>query len=169
MKISAGKNPPQEINVLIEIPAGGSVKYEMDKDSGAIFVDRFAFTAMYYPFNYGFIPNTSAQDGDPMDVVVVASKPVYPASVIPSRPVGMLEMEDEEGIDTKILAVPLAKVDPFMAHIKEIGDVPSAVKNQIKHFFEYYKKLEPGKWVKIKEWKSRGEAETVINKSLLKK
>jgi inorganic pyrophosphatase len=166
MKITAGKNPPKEVNVLIEIPQGSSVKYEFDKEMEAMVVDRFAFTAMFYPFNYGYIPETNAEDGDPIDVLVLSNYPVYPGTVIPSRAVGMLEMEDEAGIDTKILAVPLPKVDPFMAHIKEIDDVPKAVKNQIKHFFEYYKKLEPGKWVKVKEWRGRGEAEEAIKKSL---
>ena len=168
MQLSAGKNPPQQINVYIEIPAGGDVKYELDKESGILFVDRFTFTAMYYPFNYGFIPQTKAEDGDPVDVLVFSSKRVQPGTVIPARPVGLLEMEDEAGIDTKILAVPLAKVDPFLAEIKELEDVPVAVKNQIKHFFENYKTLEPGKWVKIRNWRGRSVAEEAIAKALVK-
>lgn len=167
MKLNAGKNPPKELNVFIEIPQGSSVKYEFDKKMEVMVVDRFAFTAMFYPFNYGYIPETHAQDGDAVDVLVISKYPVHPGTVIPSRPIGMLEMEDEEGIDTKILAVPLSKVDPFMANIEEIADVPEAVKNQIKHFFEYYKKLEPGKWVKVKDWKSREEAEKEIEKALV--
>lgn len=168
MKISAGKKPPKEINVFIEIPAGGDVKYELDKESGVIFVDRFAFTAMHYPFNYGFIPNTHAEDNDPIDVLVLSSKQVFPGTVIPSRPIGLLEMEDEAGIDTKILAVPVPKVDPFMSHINEIKDVPVALRDQIRHFFENYKTLEPGKWVKIKDWKGREAAEEAIKKALIK-
>lgn len=166
MRLNAGKNPPKEINVLIEIPQGSSVKYEFDKEMEAMVVDRFAFTAMFYPFNYGYIPATHAEDGDPVDVLVISKYPVHPGTVIPSRPIGMLEMEDEEGIDTKILAVPLPKIDPFMEHIQDIKDVPAATKNQIKHFFEYYKKLEPGKWVKVKEWKGRKVAEREIEKVL---
>ena len=168
MKIPSGKNPPELINVYIEIPAGGDIKYEVDEESGVMFVDRFAFTAMFYPFNYGFIPNTSAEDGDPIDVLVLSSKKVAPGTVIPSRPIGMLEMEDEEGIDTKILAVPVEKVDPFMAHVKDIGDVIDPVKNQIRHFFEHYKELEPNKWVKLKDWKDKATAEASIKASLEK-
>jgi len=164
--IPAGKNPPEQINVLIEIPAGGDIKYEMDEETGVIFVDRFAFTAFVYPFNYGFIPNTHAADGDALDVLVLSSKKVAPGTVIPSRPVGMLEMEDEEGVDTKILAVPVEKVDPFMAHVMDISDVTDAVKNQIRHFFEHYKELEPNKWVKLKDWKDKASAEKSIQEAL---
>ncbi|MDP3982877.1 MAG: inorganic diphosphatase [bacterium] len=164
--IPAGKNPPELINVYIEIPAGGDIKYEIDEDSGVLFVDRFAFTAFVYPFNYGFIPNTKGEDGDALDVLVLSSKKVAPGVVIPSRPVGMLEMEDEEGIDTKILAVPVEKVDPFMTHVQDIGDVIEPVKNQIRHFFEHYKELEPNKWVKLKDWKDKAAAMEQIQKSL---
>ncbi|NCN58942.1 inorganic diphosphatase [Candidatus Roizmanbacteria bacterium CG22_combo_CG10-13_8_21_14_all_38_20] len=164
--IPAGKNPPKLINVYIEIPAEGDIKYEIDEDSGALFVDRFAFTAFVYPFNYGFIPNTKGEDGDALDVLVLSSKKVAPGVVIPSRPVGMLEMEDEEGIDTKILAVPVEKVDPFMAHVQDISDVTDPVKNQIRHFFEHYKELEPNKWVKLKDWKDKASAMEQIQKSL---
>lgn len=166
MKLTTGSNPPKEINVLIEIPQGSSVKYEFDKELEVMVVDRFAFTAMVYPLNYGYVPNTHAEDGDPIDVLVYSSEPVYPGTVIPSRPIGMLEMEDEAGIDTKILAVPLEKVDPFMQHIKDIKDVPEAVKNKVKHFFERYKELEPGKWVKVQGWHGREEAEEAIKKAL---
>lgn len=165
MKVSAGKNPPQEINVFIEIPAGSSVKYELDKESGLIFVDRFSFTAMHYPLNYGFIPNTKAKDGDPVDVLVLSSQPVYPGTVIPCRPVAMLEMEDEAGQDTKIVAVPLDKVDPFFKSIKDVDDIDEAVKNKVKHFFSHYKELEAGKWVKIKNWQGREAAEADIKAS----
>ncbi len=165
-KLSSGKNPPEEINVVVEIPQGASIKYEMDKDSGFIMVDRFAFTAMGYPFNYGFMPGTMADDGDPTDVLVISTYPVHPGTVIPARPIGMLEMEDEEGIDTKILAVPTPKVDPFYAHVNDINDLGDAVKNKIKHFFEHYKELEPGKWVKIKEFLPKDKALEDIKKSM---
>ena len=121
--LTAGKNPPQEINVFVEIPQGGTVKYELDKDSEVMFVDRFMHGAMFYPFNYGFVPGTHAEDGDALDVLVISTFPVNPGTVIPARPIGMLEMEDEAGIDTKILAVPLDKIDPFYKEIKEITDL----------------------------------------------
>ena len=165
-KIPAGKNPPEDIYVVIEIPQGSSIKYEVDKESGAVFVDRFLFTAMYYPFNYGFIPNTLAEDGDPTDVLVISSQPVVPGSVIRSRPIGMLEMEDEEGIDTKIIAVPVSKLDKTFDNIKEISDLPQATLDKIKHFFEHYKELEAGKWVKVREFKSSEVAKEDIKKSI---
>ncbi len=157
-KLPIGKKPPEEVNVLIEIPQGASVKYELDKDSGVIMVDRFAFTAMVYPFNYGFIPQTKAEDGDPVDVLVISTYPVMPGCAIPVRPVGMLEMEDEEGIDTKILAVPTQKVDPFYAHINDIGDIDEITKKKIQHFFNHYKELEPGKWVKTRNFLGKENA-----------
>ena len=165
-KIPAGKNPPEDIYVVIEIPQGSSIKYEVDKESGAVFVDRFLFTATYYPFNYGFIPNTLAEDGDPTDVLVISSQPVVPGSVIRSRPIGMLEMEDEEGIDTKIIAVPVSKLDKTFDDIKEVSDLPQATLDKIKHFFEHYKELEPGKWVKVREFKSSEIAKEDIKKSI---
>ncbi len=165
-KLSPGKNPPEEINVLIEIPQGSSIKYELDKESGIIFVDRFVHTAMFYPFNYGFIPQTKAEDGDPVDVLVISTYPVAPGTVIPSRPIGLLEMEDEAGIDQKILALPLIKIDPFFEDIEDIEQIPSPTKKLIKHFFENYKKLEPGKWVKIKNFLSKHHALEAIRKSL---
>lgn len=164
--ISAGKNPPEEVNVFIEIPQGVSVKYELDKDSGAIFVDRFLYTEMNYPFNYGFVPNTLAGDGDPIDVLVLTSKPVAVGVVIPARPIGMLEMDDEAGEDTKVIAVPLPKVDPKFAGYNDIKDVPKKVLHEIKYFFENYKKSEPGKWVKVKEWKGKAQALVAIRTSL---
>jgi inorganic pyrophosphatase len=166
MKISSGKNPPEQINVFIEIPQGSSIKYELDKESGVVFVDRFLYTAFSYPFNYGFIPNTHAEDGDPVDVLVIADKTVAPGVVIPSVPIGMLEMEDEEGIDTKIIAVPTKKIDPVYGVWQDITDVPQAIKDKVKHFFEHYKELEPGKWVKLKEWKGKKEALADIKKGL---
>ncbi len=165
--LPAGKNPKNgEVNVFIEIPQGVSVKYELDKESGMIFVDRFLFTEMEYPFNYGFVPNTLAGDGDPIDVLVLSSKPVVPGVVIPSRVIGMLEMEDEAGQDEKVIAVPMPKVDKKYAEVNDIADIPSETKEKIKYFFENYKKTEPGKWVKIKEWKDKDVAIEVVRKSL---
>ena len=166
-KISAGKNPPHEINVFIEIPQGSSVKYELDKDSGALVVDRLLHTSMTYPFNYGFIPNTHAEDGDPVDVVLISSLPVTPGALVAARPVGLLEMEDEAGPDNKILAVPTEKIDPQFASVKDIADLSDHTRQRIKHFFESYKELEPGKWVKTKEFLDKDEAEAEIKKSLL--
>ena len=166
-KIPAGKNPPQEINVFIEIPQGSSVKYELDKDSGALAVDRLLYTSMAYPFNYGFIPNTHAEDGDPLDVLLITSTPLFPGTFCPARPIGMLEMEDEGGIDHKIIAVPTAKIDPELADINDIGDLGEHLKSKIKHFFDHMKELEPNKWVKTKDFLDKSHAEEVIKKSLV--
>lgn len=165
-KLSVGKNPPEEINVVVEIPQGSSIKYEMDKDSGFIMIDRFNYTAMSYPFNYGFVPGTSAEDGDPVDVLVISSFAVSPGTVIPSRPIGMLEMEDEAGIDTKIMAVPTKKVDPFYTQIDDIGDLDENLKKKIQHFFNHYKELEPGKWVKTKNFLNKEAAFQAIKKAV---
>lgn len=165
-KLSPGKNPPEEVNVFIEIPQGSSIKYELDKETGVIMVDRFSYTAMFYPFNYGFIPATSAEDGDPVDVLVISTYPVHPGTIIPSRPIGMLEMEDEAGIDTKILAVPTAKVDPFFSKVNDVSDLDETTKKKIQHFFNHYKELEPGKWVKTKEFLNRNKALEAIKKSI---
>lgn len=165
-QIPTGKNPPGEINVFIEIPQGVSVKYELDKESGAIFVDRFLYTEMDYPFNYGFVPQTLAGDGDPIDVLVLSSKSVAVGVVIPARPIGMLEMDDEAGEDTKIVAVPLGKIDPKFAEYSDIADVPKKILDDIKYFFENYKKTEPGKWVKVKGWKGKQEALEAVKKAM---
>jgi len=164
-KIKVGE-VPNKVNVFIEIPKDGNIKYELDKESGIIFVDRFLHTAMNYPFNYGFIPNTLSEDGDPSDVLVLGEQALMPGVVIPTKIIGMLEMEDEAGIDTKLLAVPTEKVDPSSVDINDIADVSEAVKNKIKHFFENYKTLEPGKWVKIKEWRGQKEAADAIKKAM---
>ena len=164
-KIKVG-SVPDKVNVFIEIPKDGSIKYELDKESGVIFVDRFLHTAMSYPFNYGFIPNTMSEDGDPIDVLVLGDQAVMPGVVIPSKIIGMLEMEDEAGIDTKIIAVPTEKIDPNSSEINDISDVSNSIKNKIKHFFENYKTLEPGKWAKIKEWKGKEEAVAAVKKSI---
>lgn len=166
-KISSGKNPQNgEVNVFVEIPKDSNIKYELDKDSGIIMVDRFLHTAMTFPANYGFVPNTLAADGDPLDVLVLSEHSVSPGTVIPSVVIGLLEMEDEAGNDMKILAVPSEKIDPFYGTYKDIADVPDALKRKMKHFFENYKTLEPGKWVKIKEWKGKKVALEALNKSL---
>ena len=159
------QNVPEEINVFVEIPQGSSVKYELDKESGAIVVDRFLHTAMAYPFNYGFNPQTHAEDGDPVDVLLISSLPVVPGSVIAARPIGLLEMEDEAGPDNKILAVPIKKVDADFADVNDVSDLNDATRNKIKHFFESYKQLEPGKWVRTKNFLNREKALEEINKS----
>lgn len=166
LKIPSGKNPPEEINVLIEIPQGSQIKYELDKESGVIKVDRFLYTSTYYPFNYGFIPNTLTDDGDPVDVLVISSLAVHPGTIIPAKPVGILEMEDEEGIDWKIIAVPKEKIDPEYGKINDIQELNDYLKSKIKHFFEVYKQLEPGKWVKVKEFLDKEKAFAEIKKGI---
>jgi len=167
MKLSSGKDAPAGlINVLIEIPKDSAIKYELDKDSGIIMVDRFLHTAMRFPANYGFVPNTLADDGDPLDVMVLSEYSVAPGTAIPAVVIGMLEMEDEAGIDTKILAVPSSKIDPLFGEMEDIMDVPEATKNKMKHFYENYKSLEPGKWVKLKEWRDKATALEAVKKSL---
>lgn len=168
MNVPAGKNPPEDIYVVIEIPQDSRVKYEMDHDMDAIIVDRFAFTTMGYPANYGFVPNTKSGDGDPTDVLVLTSQPVLPGVVISAIPIGVLEMEDEGGTDEKIIAVPPMKVDPFFGIYKELDQVPDAYKNRIKHFFENYKGLEPGKWVKVKGFQESARAKEMIKAALIK-
>jgi len=162
-RIPVGDNPPHEVNVIIEIPEGGSpVKYEVDKSSGALFVDRFLHTAMFYPANYGFIPHTLSQDGDPVDCIVITPTPVAPGSVIRARPVGALLMEDEAGIDEKIIAVPIDELHPYYKRVSSYRDLPEILVEQIGHFFEHYKDLEPGKWVKLVRWAEIGEAGELI-------
>lgn len=151
--IPPGKNPPEDIYVVVEIPQDSPIKYELHKESGAVFVDRFLFTAMHYPFNYGFVPQTLADDGDPVDVLVISRYPVAPGSVLRCRPIGALQMRDEEGEDTKLLAVPHSKLDPTYDSIKSPEDLPEITLSRIKHFFEHYKELEPGKWVKVEGFK----------------
>lgn len=162
-KIGAGKLAPEEVNVVIEVPMGSDpVKYEFDKDSGAIMVDRFVQTSMFYPCNYGFVPCTLSKDGDPVDVLVVANYPIIPGAVIKVRPIGVLMMEDESGMDEKILAVPTVKLDPYFANIKSYKDLPEVFINRIKHFFENYKALEKGKWVKVGGWEDENAAKAII-------
>jgi len=155
----------QEINVLIEIPKNSMVKYEVDKETGILNVDRFIHTAMGYPFNYGYLPNTLSKDGDPVDVVVISTHPVQAGALLPSRVIGMLEMEDEAGIDNKIIAVPSTKVDPFYASVKDLSDLSEATQKLIKHFFEQYKDTEPGKWTKVKNFLGKEAAWREIEES----
>lgn len=167
-KIEIGKDVPNEVNVIIEVPAGSSpVKYEFDKESCAIFVDRFIQTPMFYPANYGFIPHTLAEDGDPLDVMVITRYPLIPGSVITSRPIGVLYMEDESGKDEKIIAVPKVKLDPYYENVNDLKDLPEVSLNQMKHFFERYKDLEAHKWVKISGFGSAIEAKAIISKFII--
>lgn len=167
LKISAGKNPPEDINVVIEIPSlAAPVKYEMDKDTGVLTVDRFLSTAMFYPCNYGYVPQTLSEDGDPVDVLVVTPVPLIPGCVVRSRPVGMLQMTDEKGIDNKILAVPVDKMSLMYTKIQSEQDLPEALLASIMHFFEHYKDLEKGKWVKVNGWQSIAAAKAEIISSI---
>lgn len=162
-RITSGKNPPKDIHAVIEIPLGGvPVKYEIDKKSGALFVDRFLHTAMFYPGNYGFIPHTLSADGDPCDVLVVSQVPVVAGAVIRCRPVGALLMEDEAGGDEKILAVPVDALHPFYSGVQSYRDLPPIMCEQIAHFFQHYKDLEKGKWVTIARWLDADGAEQLV-------
>jgi inorganic pyrophosphatase len=161
--IPIGKNPPHDINVIIEVPVGGEpIKYEMDKASGTLIVDRFLYTPMRYPGNYGFVPHTLSNDGDPIDVLVCNTRTIVPGAVISCRPVGVLVMEDEGGGDEKIIAVPSAKVSQRYERVKNYSDLPAISLQQIEHFFAHYKDLEPGKWAKIDHWGDAAEAEKMI-------
>lgn len=162
-KIPAGNDIPNDFNVVIEIPAHGSpVKYEFDKESGALFVDRFMNAAMFYPCSYGFVPHTLSEDGDPVDVLVITPVPVMSGSVVPCRPVGMLKMTDESGPDAKILAVPLSKLYSQYEKVQGPDDLPRELLAQISHFFEHYKELEPNKWVKVDAWVGVEEAKAEL-------
>ena len=161
--IPIGKNPPHDVNVLIEVPIGGEpIKYEMDKAAGTLFVDRFLYTAMRYPGNYGFIPHTLSGDGDPCDVLVANTRAIVAGAVISVRPVGVLLMEDEAGMDEKIIAVPSSKLTKRYDKVQNYSDLPEITLKQIEHFFEHYKDLEPNKWVKIVGWRDVAEAQKLI-------
>jgi inorganic pyrophosphatase len=161
--IPIGVNPPHDVNVIIEVPVGGEpIKYEMDKEAGTLVVDRFLYTAMRYPGNYGFIPHTLSEDGDPVDCLVVSPTPVAPGVVVRARPIGALLMEDEKGIDEKIIAVPTDKLHPFYKRVGSYRDLPEIAVEQIAHFFEHYKDLEQGKWTKLKRWAEPSEAADLI-------
>jgi len=162
-QVKAGKDVPNDINVIIEISAQGDpIKFEVDKDSGAVFVDRFMGTSMRYPINYGYVPHTIAGDGDPVDVLVVTPFPLMPGVVIRCRPVGVLKMEDEGGIDAKVVAVPVSKLTPLYDKVQSTDDLPELLMKQTVHFFEHYKDLEPGKWVKVTGWGSVEDARQEI-------
>ena len=165
--ISIGKNAPEDINVIVEVPIGGEpIKYEMDKEAGALVVDRFLYTAMRYPGNYGFIPHTLSDDGDPCDVVVANTRAIIPGAVMNCRPVGALLMEDESGGDEKIIAVPSTKLTRRYENVHNYTDLPQITLEQIEHFFTHYKDLEPGKWVKIKRWVGAAEARALIQQGI---
>lgn len=163
---STGKAPPYDINVVIEIPQGSNVKYEVDKETGALVVDRFLFTPMAYPAAYGFIPGTLADDGDPADALVLLPAQVVPGAVVRARPIGVLHMTDEAGIDEKIICVPHSKVHPLYNNVTTTADLPDIVRQSITHFFETYKDLEPGKWVKVTGFGTLEEAHDIIAKSI---
>ena len=161
--VSAGKDVPNDINVIIEISAQGDpIKFEVDKDSGAVFVDRFMGTSMRYPLNYGYVPHTIAGDGDPVDVLVVTPFPLAPGVVIRCRPVGVLKMEDDGGVDAKVVAVPVSKLTPLYDKVQTTDDLPELLMKQTVHFFEHYKDLEPGKWVKVNGWEGIDAARNEI-------
>jgi inorganic pyrophosphatase len=166
-KIAIGRAPPFDVNAVIEIPQGGEpVKYELDKDSGAMFVDRFLHTAMFYPGNYGFIPHTLSEDGDPIDVLVVGQVPVVPGAVIRCRPIGALLMTDEKGADEKLVAVPVDALHPFYSGVRSYEDLPPILREQIAHFFQHYKDLEKGKWVSVAKWVGPDEAGRMIAEAI---
>jgi inorganic pyrophosphatase len=165
-QIGVGKNPPSNINVVIEIPQNSNIKYEVDADYGILFVDRKLHTSMVYPFNYGFVPMTREEDGDPIDILVMSNDAFSPLSVVRSKPIGVLIMEDEEGQDSKIIAVPNEKIDYDYSRYSEIDQIDHRVLDKIQHFFEHYKELEKGKFVKVTGWKDSKTAEQIILKGV---
>ena len=165
--VSSGNNPPEDINVIVEVPIGGEpIKYELDKASGALMVDRFLYTPMRYPGNYGFVPHTLSDDGDPIDILVCNTRAIIPGAVINCRPVGVLVMEDDGGEDEKVIAVPSSQTTKRYENVKNYSDLPQITIDQIQHFFEHYKDLEPGKWVNIKHWGDADEAKKFIRDAL---
>jgi inorganic pyrophosphatase len=165
--ISVGKNPPDDINVIIEVAIGGEpIKYEMDKEAGTLVVDRFLHTPMRYPGNYGFVPHTLSEDGDPIDVLVANTRPIIPGAVINVRPIGVLRMEDDGGVDEKIIAVPSPKLTKRYIDVHNYTDLPQITLEQIEHFFGHYKDLEPGKWVKLDGWGDAAEARQKIEEAI---
>jgi len=161
--ISIGDNPPDDVNVIIEVPMGGQpIKYELDKDAGTLVVDRFLYTPMSYPGNYGLVPHTLSDDGDPIDVLVANTRELVPGCVINVRPIGVLIMEDNEGEDEKILAVPSHALTKRYDHVMDVSDLPEITVQQVEHFFEHYKDLEPGKWVRLGGWQGADKAKQMI-------
>ena len=166
-RVDSGRDLANDFNVIIEIPMHADpIKYEVDKETGALFVDRFVSTSMHYPCNYGYIPKTLSDDGDPVDVLVITPFALMPGVVVRSRPIGILKMEDESGGDTKLLAVPIDKLTPLYRHVETARDLPELVLAQITHFFQHYKDLEPGKWVKIEGWGSPEEARREVTEGV---
>ncbi|MBA3750932.1 MAG: inorganic diphosphatase [Nitrosopumilus sp.] len=160
--IGCGRNPPSDIYSVIEIPKDSNIKYEIDEKTGILFVDRKLYTSMTYPFNYGFIPQTKVEDGDPVDVLVLSNDQYLPLSVIRSKPIGVLIMEDEEGKDSKIIVVPHNKIDTIYSKFDEIEQIDKDILDKIKHFFEHYKELEKDKFVKVVDWKNKSHAEKIV-------
>ena len=161
--IAVGNHPPDDVNVIVEVPIGGEpIKYELDKEAGTLFVDRFLHTPMRYPGNYGFVPHTLSDDGDPIDVLIANTRPIVPGAVINVRPIGVLRMEDDGGGDEKIIAVPVPRLTKRYQNVHNYTDLPTITREQIQHFFEHYKDLEPGKWVKLIGWGDAEEARRLI-------
>jgi inorganic pyrophosphatase len=165
--VSIGRDPPHEVNVIVEVPVGGEpIKYEMDKDAGTLVVDRFLYTSMRYPGNYGFIPHTLSGDGDPLDVLIANQRAIVPGAIIAVRPIGVLRMQDEAGIDEKVIAVPVSRLTHRYDKIADYTQLPEITAKQIQHFFEHYKDLEEGKWVKVLGWGDGDEAKKIIVESV---
>ena len=165
--IAIGQDPPHDVNVIIEVSIGGEpIKYEMDKRAGTLVVDRFLYTPMRYPGNYGFVPHTLSEDGDPIDVLVANTRPIVPGAVINVRPIGVFKMEDDSGHDEKIIAVPMPKLTKRYAHVINYTDLPEITLQQIEHFFTHYKDLEPGKWVRVIGWGDAAEARRLITEAV---
>lgn len=166
-EIPIGNNPPEDVNVIIEVPVGGEpIKYEMDKKSGALFVDRYLYTPMRYPGNYGFVPHTLSDDGDPIDILVASTRAIAPGAVMNCRPIGVLIMQDEAGHDEKIIAVPSTRLTRRYENVREYRDLPEITLDQIQHFFEHYKDLEPGKWVEFDKWGGSDKARELIQEAM---
>ena len=165
-KLNSDNNPQDGVNVIVEIPKGSNIKYEIDVEKGALFVDRKLSTTMFYPFNYGFIPNTKEDDGDPVDVFVLGDYPLVPMSMIRANPVGVLLTEDQDGQDSKIIAVPIEKVDPSFSNVTDINSIAEHIRNQIKHFIEHHKDLEKGKYVRVVGWEDKEVAKKNISKAI---
>jgi inorganic pyrophosphatase len=165
--IAIGQNPPEDVNVIVEVPIGGEpIKYEMDKAAGALVVDRFLHTPMRYPGNYGFVPHTLSDDGDPIDVLIANTRPIVPGAVINVRPIGVFKMEDQAGGDEKIIAVPVPRLTKRYENVMSYLDLPEITVEQIQHFFEHYKDLEPGKWVTVLGWGDAAEAKRLISEAI---
>jgi len=165
--IKIGNNPPDDVNVIVEVPIGGEpIKYELDKAAGTLVVDRFLHTPMRYPGNYGFVPHTLSADGDPIDVLVANTRPIVPGAIINVRPIGVLRMDDEAGGDEKVIAVPATNLTKRYSHVASYTDLPEITLHQIQHFFEHYKDLEPGKWVKVVSWGDVAEAKKLIMEAI---